>query len=59
MIKVIKGKKDNLIEPANNIIKAKDRDMVKLTGEARLCLPGLAKKTFMPNKDNKSKVKFI
>jgi hypothetical protein len=33
--------------------------MVKLTKEACLCLPGLAKKTFVPNKDNKSKVKFV
>jgi hypothetical protein len=41
------------------VIKAKDRDMVKLTKKARLCLPGLAKETFVPDKDNKSKIEFI
>jgi hypothetical protein len=58
-IEVVKGKKDNLAKLANNIIKAKDRDIIKLTKEARLCLPGLAKETFVPNKDNKSKVEFV
>jgi hypothetical protein len=33
--------------------------VVKLTEEACLCLSGLAKKTFVPNKDNKNKVKFV
>jgi hypothetical protein len=33
--------------------------MIKLTKKARLYLPSLAKETFVPNKDNKSKVKFI
>jgi hypothetical protein len=58
-IKVVKSKEDNLTEPANNVIKAKDRDMVKLTKEACLCLPGLAKETFVPDKDNESKIEFI
>jgi hypothetical protein len=59
VIKVIKGKKDSFTKLANNIIKTKDKDVIKLIKEARLCLSGLAKKTFMPNKNNKSKVKFI
>jgi hypothetical protein len=33
--------------------------MVKLTKKARLCLPSLARETFVPNKDNKSKMKFV
>jgi hypothetical protein len=33
--------------------------MVKLTREACLYLSGLAKKTFVPNKDDKSEVEFI
>jgi hypothetical protein len=41
------------------VIKAKDRDMVKLTREAYLCLPGLAKETFVPDKDNRSKIEFV
>jgi hypothetical protein len=58
-IEVVKGKEDNLIEPANDVIKTKDRDVVKLTKEACLCLPGLARETFVPNKDNKSEVEFV
>jgi hypothetical protein len=41
------------------VIKAKNRNMIKLTREARPCLPGLARETFVPNKDNESEVKFI
>jgi hypothetical protein len=41
------------------MIKAKDRDIIKLTREARSCLSGLAKETFVPDKDNKSEVKFV
>jgi hypothetical protein len=59
VIKIVKSKKDNLAKPANNIIKAKDRDVIKPTKEACLCLPSLARKTFVPDKDNKSKVKFV
>jgi hypothetical protein len=59
IIKVVKGEEDNLIEPANNVIEAKDRDVVKLTKEACLCLFSLAKETFVPDKDNKSKVEFV
>jgi hypothetical protein len=58
-IKVVKGEEDNLAKPANNIIEAKDRDVIKPTKKARPCLPGLAKETFVPNKDNKSKIKFV
>jgi hypothetical protein len=59
IIEVVKGKEDNLAEPANSVIKAKDRDVVKLTREARPCLPGLAKETFVPDEDNKSEVEFV
>jgi hypothetical protein len=33
--------------------------MVKLTEEACPCLLSLARKTFMPNKNNKSEVEFV
>jgi hypothetical protein len=33
--------------------------MIKLAKKTCLCLPGLAKETFVPDKDNKSKVEFI
>jgi hypothetical protein len=33
--------------------------VVKLTKEARPCLPSLAKETFVPDKDDKSKVEFV
>jgi hypothetical protein len=58
-IEVVEGEEDNLVEPANSVIKARDGDVVKLTEEARLCLPGLARETFVPDKDDKSEVKFI
>jgi hypothetical protein len=58
-IEVVKDEEDNLVELVNNVIKAKDRDMVKPTREARSCLPGLAKETFVSNKNNKSKIEFI
>jgi hypothetical protein len=58
-IEVIKGEEDDLAEPVNNVIKAKDKDVVKLTREARLCLLGLARETFVPNKDDRSKVEFV
>jgi hypothetical protein len=41
------------------MIKARDRDVIKLIREAYPCLPGLAKETFVPDKDNKSKVEFV
>jgi hypothetical protein len=41
------------------VIKAKDGDVVKLTREARLCLSGLARETFVLDKDDESKVEFI
>jgi hypothetical protein len=59
VIKVIKNKEDNLAKPANSVIKTKDRNMVKPTEEACPCLPSLARETFVPDKDNKSKVKFV
>jgi hypothetical protein len=59
VIKVVKDKKDNLAELANNVIEAKNRNVVEPTEKACLCLPSLAKETFMLNKDNKSKVKFV
>jgi hypothetical protein len=58
-IKVVEGEEDNLAELANSVIKAKDGDVVKLTGEARLCLPDLARETFVPDKDDGSKVEFV
>jgi hypothetical protein len=58
-IKVVKGEEDNLTKPVNNIIKTKDKDIVKLTKEVCLCLFSLTKKIFVPNKDNKSEVKFV
>jgi hypothetical protein len=58
-IKVVKGKEDNLTKPANNIIKIKDKNVIKPAEKACLCLSGLARETFVPDKDNKSKVKFI
>jgi hypothetical protein len=59
VIKVVKGEEDNLAEPANNVIETKDKDVIKLTEEACSCLSGLAKETFMPDKDDRSKVEFI
>jgi hypothetical protein len=59
VIKVVKGEKDNLAEPANSVIKIKDRDVVKPAKKARLCLSGLARETFVPNKNDKSKIKFV
>jgi hypothetical protein len=59
VIEVVKSKEDNLTELANSVIEARDRDVIKLTEEACSCLPSLAKETFMPNKNNKSKVKFV
>jgi hypothetical protein len=59
IIKVVKGEEDNLTKPVNSVIKARNRDVIKLTKKARLCLSGLAKKTFVSNKDNKSKIEFI
>jgi hypothetical protein len=41
------------------VIEARDGDVVKLTEEVCPYLPGLARETFVPNKDNKSKVEFI
>jgi hypothetical protein len=58
-IEVVKGEEDDLAEPANSVIEAKDRDVVKLTREARPCLSGLAKETFVSDKDNKSEIKFV
>jgi hypothetical protein len=58
-IEVVKGEENNLAKPVNSIIEAKDRDMVKPTEEACPCLPGLARETFVPDKDNKSKVEFV
>jgi hypothetical protein len=58
-IKVVKGREDDLTEPANSVIEARDRDVVEPTEETRPCLPGPAEKTFVPNKDNKSKIEFI
>jgi hypothetical protein len=59
VIEVIKGKKDDLVELANSVIEAKDRDVVKPIEEARSCLFGLARETFVPDKNNESKVKFV
>jgi hypothetical protein len=58
-IKVVEGREDDLAKPANNVIKARNRDVIKLTREARPCLPGLARETFVPDKDNKSEVEFV
>jgi hypothetical protein len=41
------------------VIKARDRDIIKLTREACSYLSGLARETFVLNKDNKSEVEFV
>jgi hypothetical protein len=58
-IKVVESKEDDLAKPANGVIEARDRDVVKLTKEARPCLPGLARETFVPDKDDGSEVEFV